>query len=397
MISEVGKSRINLLAQKAQETGDKAAAEYYLSLLKEDAKEVDVKVAVQRPMNGYRTVPLWQAEQLFREELPQAELRDIFFRANPGETASMAVPHKKVVVINGVPFETVSTSRYKLVQFEDAFKPVIETLAGVDLNVGVNVGWAGDQAKLDCIIEDDVADTVRLGFRVSTAHDGAHAIAYSFAATKVQKEKTGKKIERTQSVEMKEGGSYNTESTRGGYMYVELVGYRQVCSNGMKIRIPLDEAIDASIKGERDVSIKKMLTEVWTEDETRVRVHELIARNVRIAHTGNVKDKIEAQKKIVEFMAALRDPVRRMITRAQDFKVSDQEASQILRAYLGDRLGGEVYARAKEPTDTAWGVYNAMTFYATHIAQNEREISKIENASADYLVMLSAPEKTEGD
>lgn len=396
-MNEEAKKRINLLAKNAQETGDNAAAEYYASLLKEDVKEQDVAIAVRKPMNGYRTVQLWQAEQLFENELPKASLQPVFCKNDLADGAQIAIPHKKAVVINGVPFETVSTSKYKLVQFSDAFKPVVETLAGVDLNIGINVGWNNDSAHLDCIIEDDVADTVRLGFRVSTAHDAAHSIAYSFSAQKVQREKTGKQITKTESREMKDGGSYDFDSKRGGYKYVELVGYRQVCSNGMKIRIPLEEAIDAKIQGEESVSIKKMLTEVWVEDEVRRQVQELVSQNVKIAHIGKVQEKIEAQKRMVEFMAILRSPVQRMIARAQNFKLSDQEAKLVLTAYLGDRLGKDVHAKATEPLDSAWGVYNAMTSYATHKTDSDREIRKLENSSADYLVMLAAPKREETD
>ena len=156
-------------------------------------------------------------------------------------------------------------------------------------------------------------------------------------------------------------------------------------------------AKDAPKEGVGSLSVAKVLSEIWTENEQKETVKSLISRNVKIAHVGKVQEKIEAQKRIVEFMTALRDPVKRMIARAQCFKMNEQMAKEVFVAYLGERLGLEVYAKATEPLDSAWGCYNAMTSYATHQTSKQREISKLENASADYLVMLNAPEREEAD
>lgn len=344
---------------------------------------------------GYKTVPLFAAEPLIKDELPSAQLVDVMAKMPDG--SMIAAPHKKMVVINGETFETVST-RYKLVQHADAFKPVVETLSGIDLNIGVSVGWSGDAAWLDCIVEEDVADSVRIGFRVGNAHDGATALTYSFATAKVEKHVETKKWE-TQVGKIDAGaGGFKPEDftpkNAGGYRYIELVGYRMACSNGMLIRIPLEEALnatDAPKSGVGSISVKQVMTEIWESHEERLTVRNLAQQSARIAHIGKVGDKIAAQKKIAEFMALLRNPVQRMIQRAQATKITPVEARETLEAYLGVRLATDVLASNTEPLETSWDLYNYITFFATYKAKNEREENKLQRAGGDYLVMLAAP------
>jgi len=379
--------RVQVLINQAKAIGDTSTANYFEALLKENIAN---DTAPEKTLMGYKTVPLYAAEALVNSELPKAELAPVLY-THDGQTKECK--HKKIVIVEGQPFDTVS-NRYKLVQHSEAFLQVLEPLAGIDMNIGVNVGWYGDGATLDLIYEKELIDTVRAGFQVKSRHDGKSAISYSFSSAKV--EKWNEIVEKTESQEA--GASPDlTPKHDGGYRYIEMVGYRLACMNGMKIRIPLEEVIKnaatAPKEGVGSLSVKQMLTEVWTEIEQKERISDLIRVNSRILHMGKVKDKLTAQKNFVELMIALQEPAKRLIQRAMATKANERIAVDTFNTYLGERLGTEVYATASEPMNTAWGVYNAMTEYATHRAHNLREKNKLENASADYLVMLAPPVK----
>lgn len=152
------------------------------------------------------------------------------------------------------------TTQYTIVQHNDAFRPIVEALvqSGVqDFKYGLihNHRWA----KLNLLVQDDVIDGVSLGFDVSNSFDGSGAV--NFGLDMSRKHRT-----------------------------IELVGYRQVCSNGMKIKVPLDNA-----------EIIRL--------ETVEKVQSLMKQHTKLKHTTNVHRKIEAIQYVVEAVALLKDSV----------------------------------------------------------------------------------------
>jgi hypothetical protein len=338
-------------------------------------------------LKGTAYVPLFKAEELLTQ-LPVAELRPIFAQSEDGLMSEM--PTKRGVFVDNAPYEVVS-DRYKPVQHSEAFKQVCEVIAGVDLQLMVKVSWYGDRAQMSVVVEDDIADTVRFGFYVSNVHDGLHAVTYSFAMDRVQRYK---EVVQHQSTTVLQDGE-DAKPKKGGYSYIELVGFRQICSNGMKIRVPMDEVMAATgtQATELQMSVKRALTEVWETEENRIRVKSILHVRKKISHKGDVVKKLEEQKKVMEVLVALKDPVKRMIARAQNKHVGPKEAMDVLVSYLGvgtaRRIVQCVADGECDPLVSAWDVYNSFTYYATHKADSVREINRVENASADYLVLLS--------
>jgi hypothetical protein len=101
---------------------------------------------------------------------------------------------------------------YQVIQHDRAFRPIIEglTQAGIH-NYMFVMKSTHKRAEMQIYATGTGYDTVSLGFSVLNSFDGSKALSYGFRVFGEQKT-------------------------------IELVGYRQVCSNGMKIRVPLENA-----------------------------------------------------------------------------------------------------------------------------------------------------------
>lgn len=219
-------------------------------------------------------------------------------------------------------FVACPSKRYKLVQHEKAFRPIIEglTMAGLS-QFGFLTVADERRAKLQIYASGEGHDTVSIGFEVINSFDGSHAISYGFRQT------------REKSV-------------------IEIVGYRQVCSNGMKIRVPLDEA-------------------EFVRPEIKTEVEQLLKTNIAIQHTKNAERRIEAMQYIVEAMALLRAPVEAMIQKAQKWTWKDQEHyEQLIETHVGKRFKSKIEDQLQNESQDLWGLYNAMT----HVASHDNEI-----------------------
>lgn len=331
------------------------------------------------------------AMQALAERFPTAELKTLYTSPHNafGSVADLTViPFSQAVVIEGNPVSIVS-NRYKLIQHYDAFQPILQGLetAGIK-NIEVNMGARGAHAWMDVLVDDDVVDSVRIGYRVQNSHDGKHALSYSFGAEKV--EKFVEQVDKKASYEQGLGHQAPKDVPKGGYRYFEIVGYRQVCANGQKIRVPIAEA-EAGEKGVGldKYSIGALVTDIWKEDELRERAVILAQSFTRIMHMGKPEQKIEAQKQAAELIALFRDPVKRLVERARAKHLTQSELREVFDSRFSDKASIAMMnvLECKRDEATAWDAYQAMTNYGTHLA-SEKFVNTAFDKAADYLVTL---------
>jgi len=67
-----------------------------------------------------------------------------------------------------------------------------------------------------------------------------------------------------------------------------------------------------------------------------------------------------------------RDPVARIIDKAQTREIGNQEAAELIKKYVGKRMFQKVYNQFSYESSDLWGLYNAVTYVASHdnIAQS---------------------------
>jgi hypothetical protein len=200
----------------------------------------------------------------------------------------------------------------------------------------------------------ETLDGVKLGFHVDNSVDGTTAIRYAFRSV------------------LQKG-------------WVEMVGYRVACSNGMVVRVPLDQA-------------------EFVKPELRTKILELLKKSFRFLHVGDVKEKVASVQYIVEAMSLLKDPVAAMILKAQNTKIAREEAMGLLAKYVGQRLQDRCMTRFnrdqhKEGT-SLWSLYNAITFEASHNGLSVSSRDSLLNNSADLLkdaLVLGVAKAIEGE
>lgn len=242
----------------------------------------------------------------------------------------------------------IPTKRYTIVQHKDAFRPIVEglTLAGVK-DFGFVARNRGAKATLQLYTGTSVTDgtsRIQLAINCENSYDGSTAVNYGF-----------------------------TMKRQEGQWLVELVGYREVCSNGMKLIIP--------ILTEADVErAKKEGMELGWRSEFIGSERLLHARKESIRHTASAHTRIEKLQYVTEALALLTNPVQAFINRMKDWSISDEkQLRDLVNAHVGKRYAQKVmnayYGRGGEGERSLWGLYNAITYVAsnTDIADSARE------------------------
>lgn len=252
-----------------------------------------------------------QEAQSSLDSIPTAELQTIQME---GKTNPKQI---KAVVVNDRIVATVSR-HYRLVQHKVAFQPILDGLhaTATDYDFALIVNDARAWFKVFCDTIPENGNGIRLGFEATNSLNGKSAIHYLF---------------RTESVTK----------------VVEIVGYRQICSNGMKIRVPLDQA-------------------EFVRPEVREKVEALLVLSQRIIHMGNPEERISAVQFVVEALSLLREPVALIIQKAKDKQVGEQEAKRLIGKYVGKRLSSRILHQFAEEQPTMWGLYNSITYVASH-------------------------------
>lgn len=358
--------------------------------------EMEQGVKSSRLAQGYKPMPLSVAMQHLAETLPTAETRPIeAVKENilsDGQERIGTKLWRSVVVNNEI--VSVVGKNYRLVQHYDAFMPILHGLEKEKIqNVLIRTDHHKAHAAMDVMLDDNVADSVRIGYRVRNSHDGKHSLSYSFSAEKVQR--SIQMVEHKQ--EVKEGDA----PRKGGYRFIELVGFRQTCSNGMKIRIPIASVDPAKanaslgkpsdhVFGEGREWIETVITEVWKEPQMIENVLQIARHYAKVVHIGKANDKVVEQEKAVQALALLRSPIQQLILRAKECKMVEEDIEVALTSRFGSRKCSQMISKLEqhEGIANAWDVYNCMTNFATHIATKVNDKNMIQDRAADFLVTL---------
>ena len=182
-------------------------------------------------------------------------------------------------------------------------------------------------------------DTIRFGFQCKNSFDGSLAITYGM--------KSNRLVSRV----------------------VELVGYRQICSNGMKVRVDLANA-------------------EFVREEERVQIENILTKKVRIRHFGNIdkiNEKLDDVQYAVEAFMLLRNPLERIVRKAQNMHIEFARAKELIEKYVGRRRLDKILIQYGEEENTLFGVYNAITFYASHKVSNPVKGDSLLNKAATML------------
>jgi hypothetical protein len=264
-------------------------------------------------------------------DIPVAEMQPISAVEYSGSAYKPIENPKQImaIVVKGKIVASVS-KRYKLVQHKEAFDPIFKGLhkTGTDYDFAM---FRTDTKAFLRVFTTGIKDngsSIQLGFEARNSIDGRNAITYNLGS---------KLIER------------KTEIVARSVQVVDVWGYRQVCSNGMKIRVPLVQH-----------------EEIHLFKETTEKIRELLAMATRIVHLGEAEQKIKAVQYVVEAMALLKEPVALIIEKAKDRKIGQAQAKKLIALYIGKRLAKDIQEKFATEDKTLWGLYNAVTFVASH-------------------------------
>lgn len=262
---------------------------------------------------------LVQAEQINQEldKLPVAQEVAVAWANQPAD-AFEVIQNRKGILVNGE-IVSITSKGYSLVQHKDALRPVINGLT-VTGSSDFRFSFFADnhRAFMDVFVGEGY-DTVRYGFSVVNSYDRSTSLRYGFQGFRKTK-------------------------------IIEMIGYRQVCSNGMRVRVPLDQA-------------------EFVRPEERIQIESLLTKSLSIRHSGDVVKKMESVQPIVEAFMLLRNPLQRIIEAAQKVSVADLAAAEaIVEKYMGKRLRGRVLDHfvEKEQEKSLWGLFNSFTYLSSH-------------------------------
>lgn len=277
--------------------------------------------------------------------LPIAKAVDLVRSDNSG-----IIPNRKAIVVNDQVVNIVS-DRYALVQHSEAFRPIIEglVLSGVkDFQYGI---WNdAKRAKMNVYV-GEAQDGVKFGFNVANTFDSSSPLTVGYSA--YQKEDTVEIVEKE---------------------HVLVWGYRQVCANGMVVRVPLKAT--------------KYLDAVQV-----THIKELITKAQSIKHMkGVMNKKLQQVQFITEAILLLQSPLNMMIIDSQKFKVTPEQAELLIKKYVGQRMIDKTLENFRqEQGNDLWSLYNSITYFASHepaltISRRENFLKKAGNMLTAELI-----------
>jgi hypothetical protein len=281
------------------------------------------------------------------DSLPTASPVELFY--NDGvETNCLVKGFKGVLVTDSNGYSNVvhcPTNRYTIVQHKEAFRPIIEGMVQAGIHdfkytMLANHRWA----EMNILVSETGYDGVRIGFMVKNSFDGTSAIKYGFDLSRA-------------------------------VTHLEVVGWRQICSNGLKIKVPVDQA---------EIITLEKVTQIRT----------LFHEQTNIMHTQAAFQKIEAMQYIAEAISLLKDPVSKIIRKAQGWTIKDKEhLERLIKEHVGKRYAAKISDRYARDKDTSlWGLYNAITFVASHDDLKAISREHLIDKAADMLNAEMFPE-----
>jgi hypothetical protein len=256
------------------------------------------------------------------DKLSNADKRVIFLEDGSQVSEFKAIYNttKKVV-------ETIASNNYALIQHKDAFTAIVDALEAL----GKTKVRAG-------ICEYKGRAWLTITFPEITVDDGSEGIEMGIRMVNSYRANSALKIE-----------SGRDETSR----YIGFFGYRKVCSNGMTVRIPLRE-----VDEERGDFVK-------AEEVVETRNIDSVA--TRIIHMGDQEKKVMQIKNIISTLVSSMTYVESVVAEAKAEGVGPEEAKERLRNLgFGKRLTEKIIKNFEVEEQNRWGLYNAITNYATH-------------------------------
>jgi hypothetical protein len=278
------------------------------------------------------------------QALPKAETYDVFARnMHSSEGEIIAVPGKKAIVVNGEPVAVMS-KRYALVQHEQAFRPIVDGLTMRGISDYQYSMWSDNGRASMAVYVGEAADGVKFGFKASNSFDGSSAINFGFKA--YQRQETLNIVEKE---------------------HVLVWTVRQVCMNGALVRVPLK-------------------TCKYLDVETTVKIKEYLSESARIRHVGKVADKLQVIQYVTEAFCLLQGPLNMMIIDAQRMAVTPEKAREMVYKYVGLRVREQIVNQYYKDGDfSLWGLFNSVTFLASHGAMEDDARERLLEKAATML------------
>jgi hypothetical protein len=219
----------------------------------------------------------------------------------------------------------VPTDKYFLKQHSECFRPIINGLTVSGVSDFKFCAWATNKRAELAILVGDASDGVKFGFKATNSYDRSSSIRYGFTAKK--------KTSELQIVERE---------------HILAWTYRQVCANGLVIKVPLK-------------------TCKYMDTETITKVKTLLTETRSIAHLGDqVDEKIQNIQFVTEAYLLLKNPIKLMIEDAQNVHLTGEDADKLVEKYVGHRRKQWILDQFNMEEQSLWGLTNAITYIASH-------------------------------
>jgi hypothetical protein len=283
-------------------------------------------------------------------ELPRAEIVDLFY--NDGDYKQ--IDKKKGVLQNEEIIATVSPY-YHLVQHEDAFNLALKELE-VPQDNKLECSWHKGKARMRVFFDELKINDGKMGidmaFEINNSYDGSTALGLSMKRNFLEK----------------------------GEKHIVFYGLRQICSNGMKIKIPLSEMLPQEIdkmKPENVIAEEK-------QDVLNQSQKEFVGS---VKHIG--KDFGMKYKNLFE-MAKIAIPIiEEKIKHAIEKNITNEE----FMLWLQDRMFTKksikgILERYDNQDENVWGAYNAITEYASHYTKSDLQKEELIDKAWELMVPI---------
>ncbi len=274
-------------------------------------------------------------------ELPSASLVNLYYNGNEFKE----VEGKKGVMQNDEIIAVVS-KHYQLIQHRDAFKQALEQLE-VPEDAKISCSWYKGKASMNVFFDELKINDGKLGidmaFQIKNSYDGSTALGLSVKKNLIEK----------------------------GDKYIVFYGLRQICSNGMKIKVPLAEMMPEEIE------------KLNPEKDVIAEEKQDIINNISKEFRGSVKHmgkKFEMKYLNLFQMAKLAVPlIEKKIKEAMADKITDVEFIRWLdkMEFSQKAIDGILVRYNSEKELTRWGAYNAITAYASHDVNSKRQEERL--------------------
>ena len=272
-------------------------------------------------------------------ELSVAKAAPVFW-ADEQNNPHPSEDHKAIVNVKDGHVFAIASKGYTIIQHKDAFEAVVDALAamGPDAKIRASVMEQGGRAWMTVVYEGEVAQDgaagIALGLKVSNSYNLTSALKYS--------------------------GS-SKENVEGKF---EFFGLRLACMNGMTVRVPIDfntlEVVPRAEAKKGDI-----VDVVYAHNGG---VHRDVA-NSYIRHFGKkALVDVERARQMILALPLVAKSLERQIKNVKMIAY-DREGARIRLKELnfGPLLQERILKRFDQGEEsTAWGLYNAITAYATH-------------------------------